>query len=95
LYLAQTLGLPAYIRSLKKKDSSASDEVQPSASATSDGSIQPEVGSRDHPANIRIRMKAVITATGLSLAGIYWVVKDLGHYSWQQAVRLSAQDHSQ
>jgi prenyl protein peptidase len=89
LYLAQTIGLPAYNRS-KKVKSTTSDtkpeiEVQPITSSDVDPH-QPEVGSRDHPETIKIRMKAVGVATGLSLFGIYWVVKQTGGYTWGQTV---------
>jgi prenyl protein peptidase len=89
LYLAQTIGLPAYIRSKKVKtttsDTTRKIEVQPITSGDVDPH-QPEVGSRDHPETIKIRMKAVGVATGLSLFGIYWVVKQTGGYIWGQTV---------
>ncbi|WWD22257.1 hypothetical protein CI109_106748 [Kwoniella shandongensis] len=54
----------------------------------------PPVGSRDHPATIRRRMKAVVCATGLSIWGVFYVVKNLsspskggnGWESWTSAV---------
>ena len=89
LYLAQTIALPASIRSKKVKpptpDSKPEIEVQSIASGDVDAH-QPEVGSRDHPETIKIRMKAVGVATSLSLFGILWVVKDTGNYAWGQAV---------
>ena len=92
LYLAQTIALPASIRSKKVKpatsDGKPEIEVQPIASGDVDAH-QPEVGSRDHPETIKIRMKAVGVATSLSLFGIFWVVKDTGNYTWQQAVSFT------
>lgn len=92
LYLAQTIALPASIRSKKVKpptsDSKPEIEVQPIASGDVDPH-QPEVGSRDHPETIKIRMKAVGVATSLSLSGILWVVKDTGSYTWGQAVSFT------
>lgn len=87
LYLAQTVGLPAYLRSRKIKLESNTPELK--ISPVSAGDVdpnQPEVGSRDHPATIRIRMRAVGLATGLSLSGIYYVVKYTGNYGWKEAV---------
>lgn len=56
----------------------------PSISATDkDGIVHPvegrgpKIGSRDHPLTIRRRMKAVVCATGLSILGVYYVVKGL------------------
>jgi prenyl protein peptidase len=89
LYLAQTIGLPAYLRSktIKANSSDAAPQVDAPPIAASDVDPNtPEVRSRDHPATIRIRMKAVTTATGLSLAGVYWMVKQTGQYTWAQAV---------
>jgi len=87
LYLAQTVGLPAYLRSRKIKLESNTPEIKvPPVSASDVDSNQPEVGSRDHPATIRIRMRAVGIATGLSLFGIYYVVKQTGNYGWKEAV---------
>jgi hypothetical protein len=87
LYLAQTVGLPAYLRSRKVKFASNTPEIKVSPVSASDvDSNQPEVGSRDHPATIRIRMRAVGIATGLSLFGIYYVVKQTGNYGWKEAV---------
>lgn len=89
LYLAQTVGLPRYIRSkmIKTSPSNATPQIDKSTIVEGDvNSNTPEVGSRDHPATIRIRMKAVSTATGLSLAGVYWMVKQTGQYTWSQAV---------
>jgi prenyl protein peptidase len=89
LYLAQTVGLPRYLRSKMIKTSASNDTPQIDMSTIVEGDVNsntPEVGSRDHPATIRIRMKAVSTATGLSLAGVYWMVKQTGQYTWSQAV---------
>ena len=87
LYLAQTVGLPAYLRSRKVKSTSSTPEIKvPPVSAGDVDSNQPEVGSRDHPATIKIRMRAVGIATGLSLFGIYYVVKQTGNYGWKEAV---------
>jgi prenyl protein peptidase len=58
----------------------------PPISASDVDSNQPEVGSRDHPATIKMRMRAVGIATGLSLFGIYYVVKTTGDYGWKEAV---------
>jgi len=52
---------------------------------------QPEVGSRDHPATIKIRMRAVGIATSLSIFGIYYVVKQTGNYGWKDAVGFNNQ----
>jgi hypothetical protein len=71
------------------KTSASNDTPQIDMSTIVEGDVNsntPEVGSRDHPATIRIRMKAVSTATGLSLAGVYWMVKQTGQYTWSQAV---------
>ena len=89
LYLAQTIGLPACLRSRSVKTTSDKPEigVQPIAASGVDSTL-PEVGSRDHPATIKIRMRAVGIATGLSLFGIYYVVKDTGNYGWIEAVSL-------
>jgi len=87
LYLAQTVGLPAYLRSRKVKFISDAPEIKvPPVSAGDVDSNQPEVGSRDHPATIKVRMRAVGIATGLSLFGIYYVVKETGNYGWKEAV---------
>jgi prenyl protein peptidase len=83
LYLAQTVGLPAYLRSRKVKFASNTPDIKVTSVSASD---EPEVGSRDHPATIRIRMRAVGRATGLSLFGIYYVVKQTGNYGWKEAV---------
>jgi prenyl protein peptidase len=83
LYLAQTVGLPAYLRSRKVKSTSNTPGIKVPPVSASD---EPEVGSRDHPATIRIRMRAVGIATGLSLFGIYYVVKQTGNYGWKEAV---------
>lgn len=89
LYLAQTVGLPAYLRSRKVKFISTTPELNvPPVSASDVDQDQPEAGSRDHPATIRIRMRAVGIATGLSLFGIYYVVKQTGDYGWREAVSL-------
>jgi prenyl protein peptidase len=94
LYLAQTVGLPAYLRSRKVKFISTTPELNvPPVSASDVDTNQPEVGSRDHPATIRIRMRAVGIATGLSLFGIYYVVKQTGNYGWQDAVSSFDQAH--
>jgi prenyl protein peptidase len=94
LYLAQTVGLPAYLRSRKVKFTSNAPELKvPPVSASDVDSNQPEVGSRDHPATIRIRMRAVGIATGLSLLGIYYVVKQTGNYGWNDAVSSFDQAH--
>lgn len=89
LYLAQTVGLPAYLRSRKVKSETNTPGVKvPPVSASDVDSNRPEVGSRDHPATIKIRMRAVGIATGLSLFGIYYVVKQTGNYGWREAVSL-------
>jgi len=87
LYLAQTVGLPAYLRSRKVKLICDTPEIEVApVSARDVDSNQPEVGSRDHPATIKVRMRAVGIATGLSLFGIYYVVKQTGNYEWKEAV---------
>lgn len=87
LYLAQTIGLPAYLRSRQVKSNTEKPEINvPPISASDVDSCQPEVGSRDHPATIKIRMRAVGIATGLSLFGMYCVVKNTGNYGWKEAV---------
>jgi len=85
LYLAQTVGLPAYLRSRKLTSKIPEIKVPPISAGDVD-SNQPEVGSRDHPATIKIRMRAVGIATGLSLFGIYYVVKQTGNYGWKESV---------
>ena len=88
LYLAQTVGLPAYLRSRKVTSKTPEIEVPPISAGDVDSS-QAEVGSRDHPATIRIRMRAVGIATSLSILGIYYVVKQTGIYGWKDAVSFN------
>jgi len=90
LYLAQTVGLPAYLRSRKVTSKTPEIKVPPISSGDAD-SRQPEVGSRDHQATIRIRMRAVGIATSLSISGIYYVVKQAGNYGWKDAVSFNYQ----
>jgi len=46
----------------------------------------PEVGSRDHPDTIRLRMKAVGLATLASLGGVWYVVKNVSGTSPRSSV---------
>ncbi|KIR37468.1 prenyl protein peptidase [Cryptococcus deuterogattii 99/473] len=68
-------------------------ELLPPISATdADGlgvehDLGPELGSRDHPITIKRRMKAVACSTFLSVGGVYYVVKQVGRYSWEEAIR--------
>lgn len=51
--------------------------------------VGPEVGTRDHPDTIRVRIKAVNIASIGSIGGVWWVVKSVGGYSAFSAVRLT------
>lgn len=70
----------------------AQTEPLPPISATdADGlgvehDLGPELGSRDHPITIKRRMEAVASSTLLSVGGVYYVVKQLGNYSWKEAI---------
>lgn len=86
LYLAQTIGLPRYLRSRKVETTETRPQLDMPTIVEGDAPKAPEVGSRDHPATIKIRMKAVSTATGLSIAGVYLMVKQNGQYTWSRAV---------
>ncbi|GMK58236.1 hypothetical protein CspeluHIS016_0502680 [Cutaneotrichosporon spelunceum] len=44
------------------------------------------VGHRDHPATMRMRMRAVSAATRLSLVGVFWTVKTVGDYDVRGAL---------
>jgi hypothetical protein len=46
------------------------------------------VGHRDHPATMRMRMRAVSMATRLSVIGVFWTVKSVGGYDIRGAVRI-------
>lgn len=66
-------------------DVDANSDVR--AEYTASSSREPERGSRDHPETIRLRLRAVQLATTLSLAGVYYVTKTSGGYTWTGAVR--------
>ncbi|CAK9783501.1 unnamed protein product [Cutaneotrichosporon oleaginosum] len=44
------------------------------------------VGHRDHPATMKMRMRAVSMATRLSILGVYWTVKQVGGYDVRGAL---------
>lgn len=52
----------------------------------------PPPGHRDHPDTMRRRMKAVSTATGLAIVGVYLTVAKENGFRWKEAVCLSAAD---
>jgi prenyl protein peptidase len=87
IYVSQILFPSGKVRSFGRD----SPGIPPVAAGDFDGQVPrrlegPEVGSRDHPDTIKRRMKAVGTATVLSLGGVYWVIKQTGGYSWRGAV---------
>lgn len=92
LYLVQNIFL-ARPTSGQKVPLSETTTAITSPAPISAGNVDPnhpEVGSRDHPDTIRIRMKAVMGATAASLAGVLWTVKSAGLYDWLGAVSYSA-----
>jgi prenyl protein peptidase len=46
----------------------------------------PPPGHRNHPATMRLRMKAVISTTRLCMAGVFWTVKRTGNLEFKGAV---------
>ena len=90
LYLAQNIFLARGSRASSvpvSETTTATTSPAPISAGNGDPN-RPEVGSRDHPDTIRIRMKAVMGATAASLAGVLWTVKSAGFYSWLGAVRV-------
>lgn len=49
----------------------------------------PPPGHRDHPATMRLRMKAVIGSTRLCLAGVFATVKLVGQQPFKRAVGIA------
>lgn len=90
LYLAQNIFLarasPASKISVSETTTATTTPAPISAGPAN--ADQPEIGSRDHPDTIRVRMKAVLGATAASLAGVIWTVKNVGTYGWYGAVSL-------
>lgn len=93
LYLAQNIFLARPPSALKTpiSEQTTATTVPAPISAGNAGTNAPEVGSRDHPDTIRIRMKAVMAATAVSLAGVFWTVKNAGLYTWYRAVCVFTQ----
>lgn len=85
LYLAQNIFLRRPAKAIGLKESTTAIPATPIAASASTPS-GPEVGSRDHPETIRIRLRAVGIATALSLAGVLWTVRDVGVYTWAASV---------
>lgn len=79
----------------KTSRTTSTPAIPPISATDVDGQIPasppgPAVGSRDHPETILRRMKAVGTATILSIGGVFYVVKTSGSYlSWLDAVSPS------
>lgn len=48
----------------------------------------PAPGHRDHPATMRLRMRAVQSATGLCLGIVFLVIQNTGRYSVTDAVSV-------
>lgn len=46
----------------------------------------PPPGHRDHPATMKLRMKAVSAATGMAMLGVYLTVAREHKYQWKEAV---------
>ncbi|AAW46237.2 prenyl-dependent CAAX protease, putative [Cryptococcus deneoformans JEC21] len=70
---------------------SQTEPLPPISATDADGlgvehDLGPELGSRDHPITIKRRMRAVACSTLLSVGGVCYVVKQLGHYSWKEAI---------
>lgn len=88
LYVAQKLFLSKSAKSIKGTSGpdGVNTTVVPPIAASSIDPNAPQVGSRDHPDTIRVRMKAVGTATVLSLLGVFWTIKHFGSYQWTAAV---------
>ena len=85
------VGIPAASATGNDVDANSDVRVEytasSSSSSSSSSSPEPERGSRDHPETIRLRLRAVQLATTLSLAGVYYVTKTSGEYTWTGAVR--------
>ena len=92
LYVARLL-LPT--KKSARPSSSPAPGLPPVAATDSDAQVPmqrragPEVGSRDHPDTIRLRMKAVGIATVASLGGVWYVVKQASDLSFRSAVSAS------
>lgn len=95
LYLAQNIFLdrPSRASDVPVSQTTTATTSPAPISAGSGDPNRPEVGSRDHPETIKIRMKAVMGATAASLAGVLWTVKNVGSYSWLGAVSISDSCH--
>ena len=83
LYVARLLLPSPKAKSSRSVGSASRPGVPPVSATEADGQAPfqsrargPEVGSRDHPETIRLRMKAVGLATLACLAGVWCVVKD-------------------
>ena len=90
LYLAQNIFLARASRASSvpvSQTTTATTSPAPISASNGDPN-KSEVGSRDHPDTVRIRMKAVMGATAASLVGVLWTVKSAGLYSWLEAVRV-------
>lgn len=88
LYLAQNIFLArshAGSKTPEFQTTTASTNPAPISATNADPNC-PELGSRDHPDTIRVRMKAVIGATAASLFGVLWTMKRVGTYKWLEAV---------
>jgi len=92
LYVARLL-LPT--KKSARPSSSPNPGLPPIAATDSDAQVPmqrragPEVGSRDHPDTIRLRMRAVGIATVASLGGVWYVVRQASGLSFRSAVSAS------